>query len=273
MAYRIRDWCAHFERDRTKQWKRIDWVPIPNKQGSGYRRIMAEKNGLEIFGAWIALVEVASTCDPRGDLSKHPLSVLSLLTLIPEPKLVLSIKYLSQTLDWIEDVTNLDSNVNGIDSNVNDLDSSVGGTAIERSILFSSIQSNSEEGTGGKPKRTTWIEPTIDETKRIITALGYTIDAEHVWNHYNARGWTYGPRNTPIKSWRSVLVTWHKNEAKFSGNQPRREYNGPEKGTRHDPPPVRLPEYRPQKPPTPEERVESPEEIRNILTQFLPPEG
>jgi hypothetical protein len=38
MAIKIRDWEVHFERDRTKQWKALSWVPVPNKQGSGYRK-------------------------------------------------------------------------------------------------------------------------------------------------------------------------------------------------------------------------------------------
>ena len=82
MRLMIRNWQTYFERDRTKQWKHLEWVPIPNKQGAGYRKIMKQPNGLEIFAIWISLIEVASTCSPRGDLSKYSLEEISDLTLI-----------------------------------------------------------------------------------------------------------------------------------------------------------------------------------------------
>jgi hypothetical protein len=127
MHIRIRDWDKHFEQDRSRQWKHIRWVPIPNKQGSGYRTIMAQKNGLEIFACWIALVELGSTCQPRGDLYKYDLNTISLLTLISQKTLETAIKFLSQCLDWIEVIENLDKNVNECQKNVipNGVDSSV----------------------------------------------------------------------------------------------------------------------------------------------------
>ncbi len=133
---KIRDWDLHFEQDRSKQWKTLKWVPVPNKQGAGYRKIMAEKMGIELFGCWIALVEVASTCNPRGDLSKYDLADLSRLTLCDIKKLEISIVYLSQVLDWIEVIENLDNNVRIMQENVID-------TASGSSILCSSIQSSS----------------------------------------------------------------------------------------------------------------------------------
>jgi hypothetical protein len=136
MPYKIRDWGLHFEADRSRQWKTIKWVPIPNKQGSGYRRIMSEKNGLEIFACWIALVEVGSLCSPRGDLTKYTLEDLSRLTLCDIKKLEISIIYCSQVLDWIEVIENLDKNVNECQKNVCV-------PAVGSSILFNSIQCSS----------------------------------------------------------------------------------------------------------------------------------
>lgn len=136
MAYKIRDWEKHFERDRSKQWTTLKWVPIPNKQGAGYRRIMSEKNGLEIFACWIALIQTASLCSPRGDLSKYSLNDLSRLTLCDIKKLEAAIYYLSQTLDWIEVI-------NILDINVNECQKDVCQSSIDSSILSNSILSNS----------------------------------------------------------------------------------------------------------------------------------
>ena len=147
MQIKIRDWGKHFERDRSRQWKHLEWVPIPNKQGSGYRKIFKEKNGLEIFAIWISLVEVASTCNPRGDLTKYNISDLSNLTLIDnQEKLKNGIDYLSQALDWIEVIENLDTNVKNLDTRGMS-------TSFDSPILFNPIQSCKEEGIGGKGKR------------------------------------------------------------------------------------------------------------------------
>jgi hypothetical protein len=139
LKIKIRDWDLHFEQDRSRQWKNLKWVPIPNKQGSGYRRIMKEKNGVEIFGCWIALVQAASLCTPRGDLSKYNIADLSLLTFIDENKLLSSITYLSDVLDWVEVIENLDKSVNHSDISVSQ-------PAVGSSILFSSVLSNSSSG-------------------------------------------------------------------------------------------------------------------------------
>jgi len=142
MKIKIRDWTTHFERDRTKQWKHLEWVPIPNKQGIGYRKIMRQKEGPTIFGCWIALVEVASTCTPRGDLTKYNMQDLSDLTLIDQKVLLSAIEYLSKTLDWIEVILSNDKN---LDTNVNNNDSYGMRNSFDSSILSSSILSSSSK--------------------------------------------------------------------------------------------------------------------------------
>lgn len=137
MRYKIRDWEKHFEQDRSKQWKNIRWVPIPNKQGAGYRKIMSQKNGLEIFSCWIALVQQASLCTPRGDLSKYSIDDLSLLTLIKKEILEKSLKYLSEVLDWIEVTINFDKDVKKVQKNVSE--PAVGSSILSSSILSSSV--------------------------------------------------------------------------------------------------------------------------------------
>jgi hypothetical protein len=59
---RIRDWSEHFENNRTKELVRMAWVPVPNKQdGDGYTELLDHVNGAAHLGAWIAIVELAST--------------------------------------------------------------------------------------------------------------------------------------------------------------------------------------------------------------------
>lgn len=138
MRIKIRDWDKHFEADRSRQWKSLKWVPIPNKQGLGYKKIMSQKNGPEIFGCWCALVQQASLCDPRGDLSKYSIDDLSINTIIPINILTKAIEFIIQNLDWIEVIENLDINVNASDTFVNE-------PAVGSSILCSSVLYNSSE--------------------------------------------------------------------------------------------------------------------------------
>ena len=141
---KIRNWDEYFEKDRTKQWKSLSWVPIPNKQGSGYRKIMREKNGLEIFACWIAIVQQASKCNPRGDLSKYNLDDLSLLTMIESAKISQAIDFLGNKIDWIEILTDTSMSVNNLDQHGKSSSDSC-------SVLFNSIQFNSiQEGMQGE---------------------------------------------------------------------------------------------------------------------------
>jgi hypothetical protein len=148
MRIKIRDWDLHFEADRSRQWKKLSWVPVPNKQGLGYKKIMLNKNGAQIFGCWNALVQQASLCSPRGDLSKYTIDDLSTNTMIPLNILTEAISFILQHLDWIEVVENLDINVNGVDKNVSD-------PPVVSSLLCSSILSSScnLEGMQGEKEK------------------------------------------------------------------------------------------------------------------------
>ena len=65
----VRDWQKHFENNRTRELKNLDWVPIPNKHdGDGFSELMDHPNGTAHYGAWMLITQVASKCDVRGTL-------------------------------------------------------------------------------------------------------------------------------------------------------------------------------------------------------------
>lgn len=88
--YQIRDWSQLYENNRTRDLKKMEWVPVPNHHDSdGYTLLVSRKDGAAFYGAWIALVQVASRCDPRGTLLRrtgepHDPASLSRITRIPE---------------------------------------------------------------------------------------------------------------------------------------------------------------------------------------------
>jgi len=69
-SYRIRDWARHFENNRTREMQIMRWVPVPNKHdGEGFQTIMAEPDGIMIYGCWHLILQVASKClRERGTL-------------------------------------------------------------------------------------------------------------------------------------------------------------------------------------------------------------
>lgn len=68
-CWRVRNWNRHFENNRTRELKRMDWVPMPNKHdGDGFTELMDHANGMAHYGAWALIAQVAAKCDPRGTL-------------------------------------------------------------------------------------------------------------------------------------------------------------------------------------------------------------
>ena len=72
MAYRIRDWNKHFENNRTRELKRMEWIPVPNKMdGAGYRELVDHEDGAAHLGAWYALLEISSRQTVRGTIPQE----------------------------------------------------------------------------------------------------------------------------------------------------------------------------------------------------------
>ena len=69
-TYRIKNWDEHFENAQSRSCKgmKMSWVAIPNRGGKGYRRLLRHPRHVEIFCAWILIVEEASKQPERGKL-------------------------------------------------------------------------------------------------------------------------------------------------------------------------------------------------------------
>lgn len=67
----IKDWKRLYERAESRKLEYLTWIAIPNKHdGKGFRRLMRMEDGLQIFGCFIVLAELASKApkDSRGSL-------------------------------------------------------------------------------------------------------------------------------------------------------------------------------------------------------------
>lgn len=107
--YRIRNWNLRFENNRTRELKRLEWVPMPNKHdGDAFTQIMARSDGVSIYGIWCLLVQVASRCDARGTLVRdcgkpHDSDSLSRITRAPKDLIDKTLSLLcSDDIKWLE---------------------------------------------------------------------------------------------------------------------------------------------------------------------------
>lgn len=105
--YRIRNWDKLFENNRTRDLKRLDWVPVPNRHdGENFCSIMAHPENVAIFGTWVLLLQVASKCIPRGTLLRdngtpHTPLTLSVKTRAPMERFVMTLAFLEENTDWL----------------------------------------------------------------------------------------------------------------------------------------------------------------------------
>lgn len=108
MTYRIRNWDEYYENNRTRGMKKLSWIPIPIQlDGDGYTLIMEKEDGPAIFGAFIATLEVAARCTPRGTLSRgagipHDPASIARLTRMKVPEIGRMLQVCTEECKWIE---------------------------------------------------------------------------------------------------------------------------------------------------------------------------
>ena len=106
--YKIRNWSEWFENNRSKTVIDLTWVAIPNRHdGEHFSAIMLNKDGAEIFSAWILIVQVASRCQPRGTLLRdggkpHTAVSLSIKTRAPAKWFEIALAFLETETDWLD---------------------------------------------------------------------------------------------------------------------------------------------------------------------------
>lgn len=113
-CYRIKNWNEIYECSRNRDHKELKWFACPIKlSGDGYTTIMElpdgtrRKEGAAIYGAWMACVQVAASCFPRGTFIKsdgtpHDENSLSRKTRIPIPIIKQMLSFCYESCKWLE---------------------------------------------------------------------------------------------------------------------------------------------------------------------------
>jgi hypothetical protein len=177
------------------------------------------KEGPSMFGTFIAIIELAAKCEPRGDLLKsdgtpHTFESIGRICRIIPSLIDTTISFCVNPLKWIQ-IIELTTNCEIVAGNCQD-------TPVGSSILFNSIPFNSSslKGTFEKAKygkrSIIFIPPTIEEMTKYFTDNGFPEElARRAFNGYAAADWhdSYGNK---IKNWKQKAQhVWFKPEAKI----------------------------------------------------------
>lgn len=213
--YQIRDWDLHFENNKSRERELCAWCPIPNKQdGLGYGRVMRARDGEAIYGAFMAVVLVASkqnrpragylTDTGRADGVPYDSDALSIKTKARASILARMLALCSdESIGWID---TFDTSASGVPAKC-----PPGAIEVKRR------EEKEEKRREGKGEHFT--PPTIEEARVYIQEKGYHFTAEEFIGKGEAVGWVTGKNRAPLKSWKGWMATW---EANWRENHPER---------------------------------------------------
>ncbi len=88
-----------------------------------------------------------------------------------------------------------------------------------KEILQIESKKFTETGTKSLPNnntnnKNTFIRPSVETISTYATELGFVLDANHFYDHYEARGWMIG--KNPMKDWKAAVRTWKRNSSTFT---------------------------------------------------------
>lgn len=109
--YLIANWDARFENSHTRKLKKISWFHLSNcfDDDDYLELIHAHQDGPAHYAAWIAMIQLASRCTPRGALLKddrrpHDCNSLEKETKIPA-RIYRAVIPRLMTLGWLHRLT------------------------------------------------------------------------------------------------------------------------------------------------------------------------
>jgi len=237
--YKIRNWDALYENNRSRTVKVLSWVAMPNKHdGENFSNIMAHPRGAEIFAAFVLMVEIASKCSPRGTLIRdngtpHTVSSLSVKCRAPVSWLTVSLDYLEKNTDWLE-VSEITNDAVGCQQGASRVPSSCqsgaqGGKGMEG-------MEGTEEGNAALPPNPSgkgFSKPTIEAVKLQCAEIALPeSEGDKFYDYYQANGWRVG--KNPMKLWPAALANWKRHWEEYGGQNGPRIQN-PRRNTAENP--------------------------------------
>jgi hypothetical protein len=219
--YRVKDWAKHYENNRTKEMKDMRWVPFPNTHdGDGYTQLVSGQNGAAMLGAWVACVQVASKCDPRGTLLRgggkaHDAGSISRITRLDE-KIIndMLLRASSRDIGWLEIV-----DINEVTGELPEIPQEGAPTPqVPANEVGGGIPFPSLPFLPSRASKKLFVAPTLDQAITYAVEIGMTkADGEEAFDFYTSKGWVVG--KSPMKDWRSSWRNWKRKQATFAGTR------------------------------------------------------
>lgn len=186
MSLVIVKWKDKYENNRTRELKKMDWVPVPNRMdGEGYTELVDHPNGAAHLGGWLAILEIASRQEVRGTIPQDGAALCAMLSRIsrlPRDLFEELIPRLQQ-IEWIEAHRTIPQDTAGIpQGNAGEcLRARAGASVPFPSVPFSSVPEEKTREQISKDER----EVAFQQIVGIFSAAGVMLTEGRI---YAARG-------------------------------------------------------------------------------------
>jgi hypothetical protein len=185
--------------------------------GDGYTQLVDHKSGAAHLGAWLAIVEIASKCHPRGTLVRedgtpHTPDSLARVTRLPGrifaevlPRLA------SKQLGWVEALEATDVEEHGTVAQAS--------AAIRHPSAADTSTNGMEQNRREYKKETSpsgRVKERIEKPADVDEVRGYWSEArlqglpEAFHDHFESIGWR--TRQGPLKDWKAAARNWSRRE-------------------------------------------------------------
>lgn len=220
--YRIRNWSSIYENNRTREMKSMGWLPLPVKlDGDGYSLLMEDADGPAMFGCFIAILEVAARCDPRGVLVRaagipHDAASLARLTRMPRDIVEKTLGVCSNDPKWLDFEAKTANCGKGAGLPQADRRQTAGGCEIPASELNRTELNRTEEKDGDRkfpsPLKLKFTKPSYEDVMLYCKERQNEVDPNKFLDFYESKGWRIG--NQKMRDWKAAVRTWERRSGK-----------------------------------------------------------
>lgn len=219
--YKIRNWNALFENNRSRELKVLNWTVVPNSHdGATYTEMITGLDGPLIFAAWVLMVQVASKCDPRGTLVRgdgKPITplILSLKTRAPIEIFEKCLAWLENNSDWLE----VETANQELTENMSTIPHEPAGIPHPPATIPHDVTKKGREGKGMEEKGISrFAPPDILESQIYGEEIGLpSREVEKFVDYYESKGWKIG--KSSMKDWKAAMRNWKRNSKEFENQK------------------------------------------------------
>lgn len=240
MFYEIKDWNRIFENAESRKYKKLNWVPVPNKwDGLGFSRLRKHKNFVAAYCGWSLIVQIASKMPQRGILvtadgwELSPVDMAD-LTGCPEDIFSKTLEVLcAPEIGWI--VRKNSENLPVSPEMSGESPGTSGNTPVEQNRTEREQKEGEKSACapppppasgGSSQKKEKWEqkwdpginEPTAQEVREYAESIGYAMtddEANRFINGNQAVAWR-DKHDLAIRDWRPFVRNWKSNAGKFA---------------------------------------------------------